>query len=360
MSTDAEILHFLRDEQVVSYAAVALAAGAIYDQLVTLDREIQFVWMRSKWTITQSFFFINRFVGNAILMVSSMYDHSRKIIVILVTTFLSEVILMAVLVGLLNSAPSYTSLTRNAEARSNNRFVGTSNIRSSFRALNYRRCQYPFVAILWGNIVAFWASQGITIVRISSMYNHSRTIVILLVAVFLFEVIGVCVLVGFSSSAPSYTIIAGGVPLCLPAPSPWWSKLFWISIITLEILMLGLSIDRGIRSRREVWVTAQYSTSGCPPFLYVLLRDSILYTFIALVVCVVNFVGLFYFSFSGAQIGVAVAGFSTQVLGGRLILNVREAYYRFIEEECGKGRERTALPPIAFAAEVADISHDIA
>ncbi|KDR79352.1 hypothetical protein GALMADRAFT_137199 [Galerina marginata CBS 339.88] len=319
MSLNAEVLYFLPEEQFVSYAAVALSVGAIYDHLITLDRE-----MRSKWTLTQLLFFISRYLSDAILIYGAV------------------------------------SLTINTKTRNSDRFVHEYLHSTGLLTTTHRSCRHPFVAIAWGGIIAFWASQAITIVRVSSMYNHSRKIVILLVAMFLSEVIITAVFESFFDSTPPYTVVSGGVPVCLPASPPWWSNLFWISIITRETLMLGLSINKVIQSRQELWVNFQNSTPERPSLMFVLLRDSIFFSSMALVISIMNCVATFYLPYSADQICIAAATFGTQVFGSRLILNLREAYHRFVEDEYSEGRARTALPAIAFSLEATDVSLDIA
>ncbi|KAF8962077.1 hypothetical protein BDZ97DRAFT_1759485 [Flammula alnicola] len=88
-------------------------------------------------------------------------------------------------------------------------------------------------------------------------------------------------------------------------------------------------------------------SSGSKSLFYVLLRDSILFPFIALVICLTNVVGYKYFSFSASRINNTIAEFGTQVVGGRLILNLREVYYRPFEDEFPQ-ECRMPLIPIAF------------
>ncbi|KDR79353.1 hypothetical protein GALMADRAFT_1235823 [Galerina marginata CBS 339.88] len=217
-----------------------------------------------------------------------------------------------------------------------------------------RRCQYSFAAVTWGSIVAFWALQGIVILRISSLYDHSRKIIALLIAAFACEVIATSTLEAFSNTQSYFDVRTPveNMSLCLSSPSPWWSNLFWVSIIAFEVLILGLSVYRALQTPTETCLFTRYPISGAtrPSLLYVMMRDSILFPLIALIVSLVNFFGSIYFSVSGKQISIAVAGFMTQILGGRLILNLREAYYRRLEDE-HESENITAVIPIAFAQE---------
>jgi len=190
--------------------------------------------------------------------------------------------------------------------------------------------------------------QGIVVFRISSMYNHARRIIIILVIALVAEIIITCSLEAFSNSQPAYIRgTSGYLPICIPPLSPWWSNFFWISIIMFETLVLGLSIYMGVRSRREICGNPENSTLGHRPLLYVLLRDSILFPLLALFICFINFFGSMYFSFVDAEISIIVAGFTTQILGGRLVLNLREAYYRPFDDEY-EMNQATRMVPIAF------------
>ena len=56
------------------------------------------------------------------------------------------------------------------------------------------------------------------------------------------------------------------------------------------------------------------------------------------------------------QISVSIGGFTTQILGSRLILNLREAYYKSFDEEYTANH--LSLLPIEFALTVGDVEED--
>ncbi|KDR79359.1 hypothetical protein GALMADRAFT_154275 [Galerina marginata CBS 339.88] len=323
MSLESEIQHTFLDERLASFIAVGLAAVAIYDHVVTIGGEIQFVWARWKWTLAQLMFLINRYLSNAILILGAV------------------------------------SLIKNGGVK--NKHVRVSPYfahGSPFITLIPYRCQDLIAAVAWGTIVAFWALQVIVILRISSMYNHSRKIIALLVIAFACEAIAASILERFSGTHPSSNAVdasAETVSRCLPSPSPWWSNLFWISIITYESLMLGLAIRRGLQSPEDMCLFSEYAASGASgvSLSQVLIRDSLLCPLVILTVCIVTFVGSMHFSLAGKQISIAVAGFVTHILGSRLALNLREIYYRLVEEVDDEGDIVLDLP-IAFAPTTED------
>ncbi|PPQ78463.1 hypothetical protein CVT25_011858 [Psilocybe cyanescens] len=207
-------------------------------------------------------------------------------------------------------------------------------------------------------------ARRIVIFRLSSMFHHSRTIITFLSVAFSLQMLSTCLIQalsypsGYSSTGPQT------FPLCAPPSSAWWSNLFWVVVIVYELSLLGLSVFRGVQTRREVMDLRKLSLTGNPSIMFILLRDSILFPFVALAVCVANFMGSLYFSvsllqnlsavFFLAQMSLSVACFATHILGSRLILNLREAYYRPFDHEYSQAYET----PIAFSRELAQANHE--
>ncbi|KAF8166002.1 hypothetical protein B0H34DRAFT_258847 [Crassisporium funariophilum] len=164
----------------------------------------------------------------------------------------------------------------------------------------------------WGNWAVLWSMQGIMIYRVSSMYYHSRKMICLLVSCFVVEI----AITSTMQSLP-YDVVFGSGHLtsCVEKVFPRWYRVFWTPIILFESLIFG---------RKSL--------------MYTLLRDSILFPFIALILCFLNVIGWGYFSFTTIVAIVAISGFMARLLGCRLILNLREAYYRPFEEELGQER----------------------
>ncbi|KAF8153042.1 hypothetical protein B0H34DRAFT_88963 [Crassisporium funariophilum] len=50
----------------VIYVYVALAAAVLYDNITTLDLEIELIWKRPRISIVQVLFLVNRYLGNVI------------------------------------------------------------------------------------------------------------------------------------------------------------------------------------------------------------------------------------------------------------------------------------------------------
>ncbi|PPR00702.1 hypothetical protein CVT24_000987 [Panaeolus cyanescens] len=172
--------------------------------------------------------------------------------------------------------------------------------------------------------------------RISSMYNHAKKIIILLGTAFIFEMVS---LFGIQVSAfKAHFPVPGPAPglhFCTHASIPPWFWAIWIPIMVFELLMLGLTL----RVAYIYYKTAamQENIGETEPrqksLAYVLFRDSIFYPFLAVLVCIANFVSWLRLSHSAVQITVAVAAWLPCILGCRLILNLREAYYQPFEKE---------------------------
>ncbi|KAF8166005.1 hypothetical protein B0H34DRAFT_258760 [Crassisporium funariophilum] len=189
----------------------------------------------------------------------------------------------------------------------------------------------------WGNWAVLWSMQGIMIYRVSSMYYHSRKMICLLVSCFVVEI----AITSTMQSLP-YDVVFGSGHLtsCVEKVFPRWYRVFWTPIILFESLIFGVSIFKGIRFYKSAsTINGIIHTSlGRKSLMYTLLRDSILFPFIALILCFLNVIGWGYFSFTTIMAIVAISGFMARLLGCRLILNLREAYYRPFEEELGQER----------------------
>ncbi|KAF4609488.1 hypothetical protein D9613_012340 [Agrocybe pediades] len=69
-----EISAILKQAETVSYVATALAVGAVYDHLITLDREIELVWKRTRWNVVQFLFLTSRYLSDAILIYGAISE----------------------------------------------------------------------------------------------------------------------------------------------------------------------------------------------------------------------------------------------------------------------------------------------
>jgi len=177
--------------------------------------------------------------------------------------------------------------------------------------------------------------QGIMMYRISSMYNHTKKIILLLGVAFSIEVFFLILipLLSYRVHSP-VPEPAPGVHICSLDSFPHFLFAIWIPILAFESLLLSLSLYVGIMYYKSIWYAANIRS---PDFqrslLFVLVRDSIAFPFIAVVICLVNLVVWILFPVLQTEIAFALAAFTPCILGSRLILNLQDAYYRPFSEE---------------------------
>ncbi|KAF8154460.1 hypothetical protein B0H34DRAFT_660932 [Crassisporium funariophilum] len=201
----------------------------------------------------------------------------------------------------------------------------------------------------WGNLVVLWSIQSIVVYRISAMYTHTRTIRYLLLAFFAIEIAATVPMQAISGGThPGVPISIPGVQLCEPRVYERWYYLFWLPILVFEFLMLGLSIFKALQYRATTYHAEKilYELSGRQSLKFILLRDSIVFPFLAFCGCLLNLIGWRVFSSTATQINLGIAGFGARIFGCQLVLSLREAYYRPFDEECSQVRPK--LPSIIF------------
>lgn len=259
---------------------LSTATCVVYDHLTTLDLEVELVWKRPKWSLVQVLFLINRYVGDA-LQIFSAFVLVRHIVM------------------------------------------------DTIASCNFINVLMGFLAT-----IVMCAMQGIMSYRVSSMYNHNHTIVVVLVAALVLEVSLVILVqiltIGVHSPVPQP---APGVRLCAQDSFPSWMYTLWIPIIAFELLVLVLSLSLAVKYYQSVRLMRRINAKPPDSLPYILLRDSITFPFICLVICILNLISWIRLPYLVTQFTFAFAAFAPIILGSRLILNLREAYYQpFIEE----------------------------
>uniref|UniRef100_A0A8H7Y378 Uncharacterized protein n=1 Tax=Psilocybe cubensis TaxID=181762 RepID=A0A8H7Y378_PSICU len=189
------------------------------------------------------------------------------------------------------------------------------------------------------------------------MYNHSRRIIALFAVAAFIEAASVIAIQAISTQVDApIPNPAPGVFLCTQKTFPFWMYITWIPIIGFEMLVLGLSASLGVKYYKTVRTLA---TIRLDPSLkldslaYILLRDSITFPFMyaaqfigslvladadycasCVCVCVLNLMVWIHLPHAYIQLAFGIASFVPCVLGPRLILNLREAYYEPFNREC--------------------------
>ncbi|KAF9048877.1 hypothetical protein BJ165DRAFT_1066125 [Panaeolus papilionaceus] len=297
-----DVVAYWKDvETSVSYVHVAVAACVLFDHVTTLDAEVELVWVRTlattmpsmsdmsqkrnKWSTVQFLFLINRYVGLA-------YQLYAACVLVLHVQFVKVEV-------------SHT------------------------------------LGLLQGFLIGaiLFSMQGIMLYRISSLYEHKRSLIIFLITAFTFEILSVFTINILGSLSPvPHPDHVPGIELCTRESYPAWTATMWIPMTLLEVMMLSLAIVAGLRFQRSRSFTLSHGS-----LIYLVLRDSILFPFIAVIVCVLNVIAWTSLNYLSAQATIALCAFIPNILGSRLLLNLREAYYQPFGLEYGDNHGESVL-----------------
>ncbi|KAF4614443.1 hypothetical protein D9613_002493 [Agrocybe pediades] len=286
---------------------LATATCVVYDHLTTLGDEIELVWQRQKWSPVQYLFLLNRYLGDATQIYAAF-------------VFIRHVQQGTQKVGDFDHPANVLGLTHNL-----------GGLRIGFFFLP-ELCVDPS------------AAESIMVYRISSMYNHRRDIIVLLGTALCLEMISIVIIPTVSEIKHTPIDLPDtDVRFCTQNVFAHWMFTIWIPIILFESLILGLALSLALIYHRTIEGVAdlqeEMPTAQVEPFFetkpeslaYILLRDSITFPFI---LCIANFVVWITQPYVIIQIAFAVAAFAPCIIGSRLILNLREAYYLPFVEEC--------------------------
>ncbi|EAU82546.1 hypothetical protein CC1G_11005 [Coprinopsis cinerea okayama7 len=205
---------------------------------------------------------------------------------------------------------------------------------------------------MWLSMITLWAMQGIIINRLWCMYRYSKTILILLLVTFTIQVAAGITIQSLNKTINIVVPLLPGLDSCIPTGFlPWfWAVLLFI--MTFDLLIVILAILEGIRFYRRSAHSRHLRNKARGPLsavlapwlaegsiVRVLLRDSILFPFIGLAVCFFAMLSwLEVLPWGSVQVTMVLNALTAPVLGSRLILNLRDAYYQPFAEEAG-GKE---------------------
>ncbi|KAF9010777.1 hypothetical protein BDQ17DRAFT_1538390 [Cyathus striatus] len=198
--------------------------------------------------------------------------------------------------------------------------------------------------------IIIWSMQGIMQLRISAMYGHSWKIIMLLLFFFICEVVSMSTTAGilFSETYVKQEDItnSGTVKAVIYSPILYGC---WIATVIMEALILVLALYAGYL---HTATTRQMGNARTPFLAFTVIRDSILFPFLAFISYTITTIGWKYFPGPYA-FGDVVSSFSSLVAcvsGPRIILNLREAFYLpFTNEYDQAVRENSVLDPMEFA-----------
>ncbi|TFK29769.1 hypothetical protein FA15DRAFT_663953 [Coprinopsis marcescibilis] len=284
--------HFAR---VGSYFQVACTGIMLWDHVTTFDLEVELIW-KKRFSLIQVLYFVNRYGGTIL-------------------------------------------------------FLHGTAVQNWLSGVDYERtCESSVYVQTWISMITLYSMQGIIINRLWCMYNRSKVILFTLIIAISVELLSSLIMMGLQPRLQTFVIHATPTwKLCISLGfAPWfWS--FWVFIAAFDFLIFALAFWQGIRYFQETRILSRHrrtrsqqsilETLSLPwrtrgNLLHILLRDSITFPFIGFVVCTVNLLGWFnVFPIEVLQITISMSALSSSVIGPRLILNLRDAYYRPFSEE---------------------------
>lgn len=289
MDESKPIDKLLHEMQCIAYVQVAVTIAVFYDHFTTFDLEVELIW-KKKWTFVTVLFIINRYFGEALPLYLT-----------------SDLIL----------GPS--SAEKNGECSPAPKIEG------------------------WASHVIIWSMQAIMQYRIFTMYKQSKRVIFLAAVAFATEILSMVVIdLLYLHRINVNTEPHPGIHVCVSHNTNWF-YISWIPIFGYESIILLLGLRAGMQFFKE---SRSLPSSNRFPLHFILLRDSILYPVIALIVGASNVLGWFRPLSYSTPVAAGLSQFFSRMLGCRLILNLREAYYLPFEEECSRNE---GLQSLVFA-----------
>ncbi|EIN12765.1 hypothetical protein PUNSTDRAFT_141373 [Punctularia strigosozonata HHB-11173 SS5] len=263
-------------------------------EAITLDREVDFIW-RKRWTVSKTLFIYNRYMGAFILIAEAiLFMDSRRLPHDTYVIFMHQ------------------------------------ECSSTLPCLClYPRCFTLLKMQAWLSASVVWCMQAILIMRVFALYNNSRRIFSLIAAGFVLEVGAILILKLKYQAHQVSTEPVPGLHICTPinVPELFWT--FWVPIIIFEFLLMLFPLRMSFDYLRHMLSMPR----GNDPWigevlLNILIRDSLLYflvvtlTYLAIAIMWARFPAIWI------EIPEGFSGAMTCIMGSRLTLNMREAFYK--------------------------------
>ncbi|KAF8513353.1 hypothetical protein JB92DRAFT_3143462 [Gautieria morchelliformis] len=165
--------------------------------------------------------------------------------------------------------------------------------------------------------IAIIVAECILILRIYAVYDRSRRLLLLLIALLMAELASSVVLVIFNLSTVSFMAMHG-LMACTSVASPPLAFTCWIPPIIFETFLMSLMLKQG-------W--SVYRREGGSNLLHLIIRDNIIYFGVMILALLANCI-VFANPLSDNR---TTAGFVVAIpctLGSRLLLNMRERFFK--------------------------------
>ncbi|KAF7332720.1 hypothetical protein MKEN_00155400 [Mycena kentingensis (nom. inval.)] len=259
----------LRDIETTRFAQLASSTIIVFDHLITLDEEINFIW-GSSWSIGKTLFIINRYYTLASVALNTYGFFSPNL---------------------------------------------TNSVRLLF-----------FHWQGWTGLVSCSIAQIILQMRIYAMYFLNKRILAVMVALFVCALTTASVIMGRvlqGIHAIAHPLPGTSFTFCTPLGIPRYFFVFWVPLICFEVLLCAMALYRGLQTFRIHGPNSTLYQSG-RHLVSILVRDSVLYF---LVMFATYFTSLLIWLIARPSLLEVPVSFSVAfscTLCNRIILNVRQ------------------------------------
>ncbi|KAL5525985.1 hypothetical protein ACEPAG_7323 [Sanghuangporus baumii] len=259
------------------YSELASSTIIVFDYLLTLDQEIQFIW-KARWSIGKLLFFVNRYY----------------------TLFV---------VGFNNYALFSPKLSDDVR-------------------LHWFRWQG------WTGLVAAALAETILQLRLYALYYGNKKVLALMVSFFISAMASSAIIMGITlRGVEARAHLIPGTDFCIPIHVSSHFYAFWIPILCFEALLCALACIRGYRSYRDreirrLSVLRRRARQSHQPekhlnILEILLRDSVGYFIIAFATYLTTTLIWIIGPITVLEIPIGFTVAFSSVIGNRLLLNLR-------------------------------------
>jgi len=253
----------------IRFCQLAATVVTVYDHVITIDQEVDLVWNKH-WTTSKVLLIWSRYFGDFVLLAE---------------------------------AAVYTNITT-----------------------SHKFCYVWFRFHGWAGAFVIWSMQLMMMSRIFALYPQSRKVLILVLACFISQVAATSTVLALAIHT---FVVPPRFHICAPHRVPKYFCALWIPIILFEILLFALSLNAWIAHLRR---TRRLKPLQSHDLVSILVRDSVAYFFVILVAYIANAVSYLVLPvWNQLPDGLSLA--STCVIGCRLMLNLREAYYLPFSED---------------------------
>ncbi|KAJ2933030.1 hypothetical protein H1R20_g4069, partial [Candolleomyces eurysporus] len=303
-------------------------------QVSTFDLEVELIW-KKKLSLAQILYFVNRYVGDALFLYGTavlLWVPDGAYFQRLCVSYLSS------------PFPSLSDPWTWLKFQMSVLLLKSLYPVQTFLTLLSSTGQSFGTVQTFLSVTTLGAMQGIMVHRIVSMYRHERKILIGLAGTFIVEMSAACILAGLSVRLAGAPVeLSETLRSCIPVDMVAWSSALWFLMMIFDFLIFLLAAREGIRYRREALarqrspetseILANTRWSKEKSLLRILLRDSIIFPFIGLLMCMFNTLAWYVLPLGALQYTMNISAMGSPILGCRLILNLRDAYYRPFADE---------------------------